>query len=184
MAAIPREPVSDRPKLPRPLQREVLVEAGHRCSIPTCRQDPVDIAHIEPRKPDGSNDVYENLIVLCANCHRRHHQGEIDRRSLVQYKANLALMTRRYTEAERRILEMYGKQPELPNPMFLPLGFDIHLWYLLRDGLIVQTGRDFRLPPMNVPLLQEYVITDKGKEFIRRWFAAENLEDDDDLDDG
>src|SRR5690242_15797603 len=40
--------MANRPGIPRALQRQVLVEAGHRCSIPTCRQTPVEIHHIIP----------------------------------------------------------------------------------------------------------------------------------------
>ena len=37
-----------RPATPKQLERDVLVEAGHRCAIPTCKQTPVQIAHIIP----------------------------------------------------------------------------------------------------------------------------------------
>lgn len=68
------------------------VEAGHRCAIPTCRQHPVEIAHIEPRKADGSNDVFENLIALCPTCHTRYDNSEIDRLAMRQYKLNLGIV--------------------------------------------------------------------------------------------
>jgi len=38
--------MNDRAAIPDPLRRQVLLEAGHRCAIPTCKQVPVDIAHI------------------------------------------------------------------------------------------------------------------------------------------
>lgn len=34
-----------RSSIPSKLRREVLIEAGHRCSIPICKQTPVDIHH-------------------------------------------------------------------------------------------------------------------------------------------
>jgi HNH endonuclease len=71
----------NRPHLPERLKRAVFMEAGRRCAIPTCQRIPVDLAHIEPRKPDGSNDTFENPIALCGNCHdmydRLHLQREL-----------------------------------------------------------------------------------------------------------
>ncbi|MEV5824802.1 HNH endonuclease signature motif containing protein [Spirillospora sp. NPDC052242] len=74
-----------RPDIPRPMVRAILVEAGHRCSIPTCRAHPVELAHIDAwakvreHKPD-------NLIALCPTCHTRYDKGEIDRQSMLIYK--------------------------------------------------------------------------------------------------
>lgn len=104
-----------RPALPRPLERQVKVEAGHRCAIPTCRQYPVEIAHIEPRKADGSNDKFENLIALCPTCHTRYDLGrEIDRPAMHQYKANLSVLNSRYGDLERRVLLFFAEHPDAP----------------------------------------------------------------------
>ena len=78
-----------RPKIPADLRRRVLVEAGHRCAIHTCRHDNADIHHIEPWASCREH-VFENLIALCPNCHRRADSGEIDRKALRMYKARLA----------------------------------------------------------------------------------------------
>ena len=37
-----------RRNIPAKLKRRVLVEAGHRCAIPACRQIEVQIHHIVP----------------------------------------------------------------------------------------------------------------------------------------
>ncbi|HKQ08164.1 MAG TPA: HNH endonuclease signature motif containing protein [Blastocatellia bacterium] len=78
---------------PRPLERDVLVEAGHRCAIPTCRQIPVEIAHIVPWARVKAH-TFDNLIALCPTCHTRYDNGEIDRRAMLQYKANLSVLER------------------------------------------------------------------------------------------
>ena len=57
-----------RPPIPADLKRRVLVEAGHRCAIPTCRQIPVEVAHIVPWSENKEHE-FENLIALCPNCH-------------------------------------------------------------------------------------------------------------------
>jgi hypothetical protein len=78
-----------RPPIPEPLRRRVLLEAGHRCAIPTCLHPAVDVHHITPWERCLEH-TFENLIALCPNCHRRADRGEIDRISLLSYKARVA----------------------------------------------------------------------------------------------
>jgi hypothetical protein len=100
----------DRPAIPRPLERAVLVEAGHRCAIPTCRQVPVEIAHIVPWSQVKEHKL-ENLIALCPTCHSRYDREEIDRLSMLQYKANLSVLNNRYGDLERRVLLHFAEHP-------------------------------------------------------------------------
>jgi HNH endonuclease len=81
----------NRSSIPRPLKREVLMKAGHRCAIPTCKQTPVGIAHIIPYYKDLKHE-FHNLIAFCPNCHSRYYdRGKIDATSMKQYKENLSL---------------------------------------------------------------------------------------------
>jgi HNH endonuclease/Protein of unknown function (DUF3298) len=80
--------VNDRPPIPADLRRRILVEAGHRCAIHTCKHPEVDVHHIIPWEKCKEHD-YDNLVALCPNCHRRADAGEIDRSSLRLYKARL-----------------------------------------------------------------------------------------------
>lgn len=79
-----------RPAIPVEMRRNVLIEAGHRCAIPTCKATVVDIHHIEPYEIVKCHE-FDNLIALCTNCHRRAHNGEIDKKSLYIYKKNLQI---------------------------------------------------------------------------------------------
>lgn len=106
----------DRITMPAELRRRVLVEAGHRCAIPTCRYIEVDIHHIIDYAQCQSHE-YENLIALCPNCHRRAGRGEIDRKSLRIYKANLRFVHDKFSQFEVDILF------ELAN---LPLNQGVH----------------------------------------------------------
>lgn len=81
--------MSSRQAVPAELKRRVLVEAGHRCAIHTCRYPVVDIHHIIPWEQCKEHS-YDNLIALCPNCHRRADAGEVDRKALRMYKARLA----------------------------------------------------------------------------------------------
>ena len=73
--------MSDRPAIPSNIKRRILVEAGHRCAIPTCRHIKVDVHHIVPWAKRKEHK-YPNLIGLCPNCHRGAGREEIDRKSL------------------------------------------------------------------------------------------------------
>lgn len=115
--------MENRPAIPTKLKRSVLVEAGHRCAIPTCRQTPVELAHITPWSKVKEH-TYENLIALCPTCHTRFDRGEIDKISIQQYKYNLALINDRYNNLEIRILENFHLNPgqaevKLPGGMEL-----------------------------------------------------------------
>lgn|GEM_PF-782546 len=88
-SAISNGRIMSRPTIPAEIKRAVLVEAGHRCAIPRCGQTELDIHHIIPWETCQAHE-YQNLIALCPICHRRAHNGEIDRKSLQQYKENLA----------------------------------------------------------------------------------------------
>jgi hypothetical protein len=80
--------MSERPPIPAEIKRAVLVESGHRCAIPTCKNPDIDLHHIVPWEKCKKHEK-ENLIALCPNCHRRAHNGEIDRKSLILYKERL-----------------------------------------------------------------------------------------------
>lgn len=101
----------DRPAIPAPLRRRVLVEAGHRCAIPTCRHIDADVHHIVPWD-QCKEHKYENLIALCPNCHRRANNEKIDRKSLRTYKANLRYTHDKFSQFEVDLLfELYRNPP-------------------------------------------------------------------------
>ncbi len=92
-----------RPPIPADVKRRVLVEAGHRCAIPTCRYIEVELHHIIPWAKCKAHN-YDNLIALCANCHRRADRGEIDRKALRLYKLNLRFAHDKFSQLEMDLL--------------------------------------------------------------------------------
>ena len=63
------QPPIRRPKISLALEREVLIECGHRCAV--CGEAfPLEKAHIIPWCKTREHK-FENLICLCANCHSR-----------------------------------------------------------------------------------------------------------------
>jgi hypothetical protein len=163
--------MADRPGIPLPLKRKVLIEAGHRCAIPTCRHPTTELAHIVPWSKVKEH-TFDNLIALCPNCHTRYDNKEIDRKSMLQYKANLSLLNSRYGDLEQRVLKIFAGSP-VREEIWLYKSLDILLMYLIEDGLLMNDKDNLRLiaSEWNV-----YKLTSKGREFIARWLNAEPLE--------
>jgi hypothetical protein len=159
-----------RPAIPRQLERDVLVEAGHRCALPRCHMPTVEIAHIKPWAQVKSH-TFDNLIALCPTCHARYDKGEIDRKAMLQYKANLSVLSGRYGEVERRVLHHFAANAENES-IYLPKGWDLLLMYLLDDGFLVETD-DIRYQFSRDGML--YLITPKGREFVEKWLSAKTL---------
>jgi hypothetical protein len=73
-------------KIPRVVREEVLIEAGYRCAVPTCRTViPVHLHHIAEVSEGGGN-LASNLIVLCPTCHGLYHNGQISKEAVRVYK--------------------------------------------------------------------------------------------------
>ncbi len=164
-----------RDPIPEPVRRSVLVEAGHRCAIPTCRATPVDIAHIVPwsKTKDHSEG---NLIALCPTCHRRYDRGEIDRQSMKAYKTNLGVIHGRYGELERRIFEAVARSGE--RLVIVGAGGDLLCAHAVRDGLLEHVpgikGVDMVVehegqPYGTFPTTFGYWVTEEGMRFVQRY---------------
>jgi len=154
-----------RPPIPEPLRRKILVEAGHRCAIPTCRFPTVEIAHIIPYGQVKTHE-YENLIALCPNCHDRADKGEIDRKSLRIYKRILQRLTDRYERFELNVLnELISKRTVVMAGNMVLL-----IKNLLDEGLVSLTSGG--VIAEGIPINVHVLLTDKGQEFVEEWISA------------
>ena len=154
-----------RPSIPEEIRRRVLVEAGHRCAIPTCRHIEVDVHHIIPWAKCREHN-YENLIALCPNCHRRADRGDIDRKSLRLYKSNLRFAHDKFSQLELDVLfdaNVCESGQSIQWPPFMRIlikriyeaGF---VDFTQKEGGVFISG--MRTDP------DDLFITDKGREFI------------------
>jgi len=170
-----------RDDIPAAVKRAVLVEAGHRCAIPTCRATTTEVAHIVPWTETKDNS-FENLIALCPNCHTRFDQKkEIDRLAVKMYKQNLGILNNRYGEFERRLFEVLATSGE--RVFVVGAGGDLLVANAVKDGFFQDTGYE--------PLKQDvceinqfgktfqlsftYFVTDAGVEFIRRYATGADI---------
>jgi HNH endonuclease len=156
-----------RPPIPTDVRRRVLVEAGHRCAIPTCRYIEVEVHHIIPWAQCKAHE-YDNLIALCANCHGRADAGKIDRKSLRLYKFNLRFAHDKFSQIEMDILfQLFS----LPSTEGIPwLSYQTILLRRLFDAgyIFLQEDPNNGMWVGNVKTNPDLIgITDKGREFVR-----------------
>lgn len=87
----------NRPSIPADIQREILIESGHRCAV--CGEGcPLERAHVIPWHQSKDHKV-EDLICLCANCHERADKEKWGGKALRAYKQK-PWVVRRYEKEE------------------------------------------------------------------------------------
>ena len=159
-----------RPKIPAELKRRILVEAGHRCAIHTCRHIDVVIHHIIPWA-ECKRHEYKNLIALCPNCHAKADKGEIDRKSLRIYKANLRYAHDKFSQLEVDLLfdlyqisekDEHDKRYGQYWPSYLLLLFN----RILEIGYIEVTEEPGVILQGGIPSPCFIFLTNKGREYI------------------
>jgi hypothetical protein len=153
-------------------KRLVLVEAGHRCAIPTCRHPTTEIAHIVPMS-QNHDDSFENLIALCPNCHTQYQKTEIDRQSIRVYKRNLGILNSRYSDFERRVFDQIAQTDQ--RSFIVEAGFEVLVLRAVTDGLMKRV----ELAPVAVqrgePTRHNYEVTDAGVNFVGRYIQGEDI---------
>jgi len=177
----------NRPAIPAEIKRAVLLEAGHRCAIPTCRFPTAEIAHIVPFK-EAQDNRFENLIALCPNCHTRYDGDEIDRKSMQAYKRNLPVVAGRYTDLESRMLAELGaavRRGVADAVIIVPGGSAFLFGMAIKDGLLEyllvgsgQTGTSLTGPDGTQIMVETSgacKLTPMGKEFADRWLSGQAL---------
>ena len=161
-----------REHIPAELKRKILVEAGHRCAIPTCRFPTTELAHIVPYSKVKKHD-YQNLIALFPNCHTRFDKGEIDKKSIDIYKSKLIFLSDRYSKYELDVLDFLRKENKV-----IVYGH-LSIKNLVDNDLVknANTISSFEYNDGTVEL-QNFVVvlTENGKEFIKNWIDPKNTE--------
>lgn len=160
--------MAKRPPIPADLEREILIEAGHRCAIHTCRQTPIQLAHITPWAKCKEHR-YENLIALCPTCHSRFDRGVIDRKSMIAYKARLLTIGGRFTIFEMRLLRKLRQTGD--DGAWLLVDLELLIDGLLQSGFLVVGGGDRPTSPEDGPHREYFRLTDAGREFIAHYVS-------------
>ena len=102
--------------VPTPLESLLFELAGHRCTI--CHAPWLEIHHIDELHEGGKTE-YENLIVLCPNCHTRVHADNIPSKDeLRHYKIKqeigyeLPVLSRLTSDERDFVRQLASKLPE------------------------------------------------------------------------
>jgi hypothetical protein len=157
--------MDSRPPIPADIRRRVLVEAGHRCAIPTCRYIEVDVHHIVPWTQCQAHE-YDNLIAICPNCHRRSDRGEIDRKALRLYKANLRFTRDKFSQVEVDVLFELSRLPN-SEALIWPAHSLLLLKRLLDAGYVTPSRSPAHMMISGIDLTPHLVsLTEKGRSFI------------------
>lgn len=97
-----------RTKIPRNTIVDVLIEAGYRCAVPTCRNIlAIDLHHIVEVKDGGPNEA-SNLLALCPTCHALYTRGTISKEAIDAWKTMLVALTQAFDkESISNLLFLY-----------------------------------------------------------------------------
>ncbi len=117
---------------------------------------------------DKTNNKYDNLIVLCYNCHNQHHQNKgLAEEQIRDRKRRLMLKT--LTIHGVSALKMASRNSAgVAAPPAL-------LYHLVGLGLMTKAEElSLYYPEQDGPYVEvdsRFVITAQGAELVRRWFA-------------
>src|SRR5918996_318262 len=156
-----------RTKIPAAVRVEVLIEAGYRCAVPTCRTViPVHLPHID-EVSEGGGHVASNLIVLCPTCHGLYHSGQISKEAVRVYKCMLVAFNHGLGKAAiDDLLFLHRHSPVLSWDGVLRFAS------LIVAGL-VRVEENIHVPPIGRPVPQwtghRVHLSEKGKLLVEAW---------------
>ena len=157
--------MNDRSSIPAEIKRRILIEAGYRCAVPTCRFPITENAHIISWA-DSKDHSYENLIALCPNCHTMYDSGKIEPAAIIAYKKKLLFLNEVYSRFEMDVLDHLKthKRALIPGELLVKR--------LLEEGIVrheekimIQGFGDGE----DILGIFSVVLTDKGKRLLDDW---------------
>lgn len=131
-----------RPAIPREVARDILTEAGHRCSV--CgTPSPLERAHIVPWSKSKSHDR-ENLICLCANCHERADLECWGEKTLRSYKVRPWVARQNHSN------------PEIVSQVEIVIDYEFHEFDETKEAHLLHAIAGFlRISPSAVRVLKK-----------------------------
>ena len=143
----------------------MLIEAGYRCAVPTCRFLITENAHIISWS-DSKDNSYENLIALCPNCHTMFDSGKIEKAAIIAYKKKLLFLNDVYSRFELDVLD------HLKNHKRALIPGELLVKRLLEEGLI-QHEEEFMIHGFgdgeDILGIFSVILTEKGKRMLEDW---------------
>lgn len=111
---------------------------------------------------DRANNDYDNLIILCHNCHQRFHQNKgITEQQILARKRNLILKT--LTQYGLNAMKIANRNGFGVVAMPFLLFHVVDLGYMSKEESQMGYGDQ-------EDATARFVITNRGRELLRKWF--------------
>jgi len=140
--------------------KEILfLETGDSCAF--CREpekENLTIHHIDRNK---ENNAYDNQIVLCYNCHQRHHEKNTITLKDIKEKKKLLIINTLTQYGVNALKIAYRKKGSIVAIPFL-------MYHLVDMGYFKQTGLEMWQD--DIDILAKFELTEDGRKLFRRWF--------------
>jgi hypothetical protein len=149
------------------LRREVLIEAGYRCAVPTCRTIlAIDLHHIIEVEEGGPTEL-SNLLALCPTCHALYTRGTISREAINVWKTTLVALNHAFDQESISLLHFLKKAME--KQIAISGDGVLRFAHLIASGLAEYYP--VGVSPMG-QVLYNVRLTQKGTRIIDAWFAG------------
>lgn len=156
--------MATRRNLAASTKRQIITEAGDRCAIPTCRQFPVEVAHIIPYR-ETADDRPENLIALCPTCHARFDSKQIPIDRIRVYKQNTLRNLSRFNGFENAVLDSFV----IDSNRQISIGMNMMFLFerLVRDGILQGHETGVRMVVSGFDMSQVvFSLTENGQRYV------------------
>jgi hypothetical protein len=143
------------------LEERLYSETDDACAI--CGLRGVAVLTIHHIDDDPNNSVYDNMIVLCHNCHHRHHQGKgLTDDQIRTRKRHLIVKTvTQFGLNAMKIAERSG---------FGVVAMPFLLYHVVDLGYLSKEENQMGYEDQE-DATARFAITRKGKEILSRWFS-------------
>ena len=151
-------------KTSKKIEDRLFLECDNGCAVCGYRDVRVLTIHHIDHESKTKNNSYDNLIILCHNCHEAYHQKKgVTKSEIVKTKRRLVLKT--LTPFGVSALKIASRKTSV-------VGAPFTLLHLVELGLLkedegVMTVSDSLGNEVEAQTL--YMITPKGKEFYEKW---------------
>lgn len=143
-------------------EERLFLETDDLCAF--CREPEKENLTIHHIDGDKENNAYDNQIVICYNCHQRHHQKKTITLKHIKKKKELLIIKTLTQYGVNALKIAYRKKGRMVATPFL-------LYHLVDMGYFKQ-GR-IEMWQDEVEMFASFELTEDGRKLFRRWFLKE-----------
>ena len=143
------------------IRDRLFVETDDTCAL--CGLRGINILTIHHIDSNPQNNVYDNMIVLCHNCHTQHHQGKgVSSEQIIARKKHLIHKT--LTEYGLNAMKIATRNN------FGVVAMPFLLYHLVDLGFMTKEENQMGYGNQD-DATARFAITDTGKELMKKWFS-------------